>query len=421
MQFLLINILIGKDTVFTIENLNKMELLQFILKNDMIDLSSVQREIEMKKREYYLSLHKNKIWQGKNGKWYTYLPNENNELIQKKRNSEEDLKEMIVEYFKSKESEPLFKEVFLDWVNEKLELNEICRGTYDRYTNDYKRFFTGSELENTKFNRISEDELDIFIRKTIVDKKLTQKAYSNLRTLILGTFKHAKKKKYTVISITSFLKDLELSRNIFRKKIKNKEDQIFLEDEIPLVTTYLKENGTVLNLGLLLTFQTGIRTGELSALKFSDAKGKMLHIQRQEIKYKDPVTNKCTHEIKEFPKTDAGNRYVIITDSAIETIERIRQLNPHGDFMFEVNGKRILTNSYNDGISRVCKTLNIPRKSMHKIRRTYGTTLLDNNVDDSIIMEQMGHSDISTTKKFYYYSNKNKKSKEAQIERAINI
>jgi Site-specific recombinase XerD len=417
----LIDNLIGKEREFIIEKSDRLEILQFVLKNDMIDLSSVQREIEMKKREYYLSLHKNKIWQGKNGKWYTYLPDENNELIQKKRNFEEDLKEMIIEFFKAKESEPIFKEVFLDWVDEKLELNEICKGTYDRYINDYKRFFKGSELEKTKFNRISEDELDIFIRKTIVDKKLTQKAYSNLRTLILGTFKHAKKKKYTVISISSFIKDLELSRNVFRKNIKNKEDQIFLEDEIPLVTTYLKENGTILNLGLLLAFQTGIRTGELSALKFSDAKGKMLHIQRQEIKYKNPVTNKCTHEIKEFPKSDAGNRYVIITDSAIATIERVKLLNPNSEFMFAVNGKRILTNSYNDGIARVCKELNIARKSMHKIRRTYGTTLLDNNVDDSVIMEQMGHSDISTTKKFYYYSNKNQKSKEAQIERAISI
>ena len=387
----------------------------------MIDLSRVQNEIEMKKKEYYLSQHPYAIWQGKNGKWFTRFPDDEKGRVLKKRNSEEDIKELIVEFYKAKEQEPFFKDVFYDWVNEKLELNEICKGTYDRYTNDYKRFFSGSDLENTKINRISEDELDIFIRKTIVDKNLTQKAYSNFRTLILGVFKHAKKRKYTLISISSFMKDLELSRNVFRKNIKNKEAQIFLEDEIPLVTTYLKENGSILNLGLLLAFQTGIRTGELSALKFSDVNGKTVHIQRQEIKFKNPDNNKCVHEIKEFPKSDAGNRYIIITNSAIETINRVRKLNPNGEFMFEVNGKRILTNSYNDGIARVCKALKITRKSMHKIRRTYGTTLLDNDVDESVIMEQMGHSDISTTKKFYYYSNKNQKSKEAQIEKAISI
>lgn len=38
-----------------------------------------------------------------------------------------------------------------------------------------------------------------------------------------------------------------------------------------------------------------------------------------------------------------------------------------------------------------------------------------------IYMEQMGHIDITTTKKFYYNSNKNQKTKEKQIEKAINI
>jgi integrase len=398
-----------------------MDLLQYALKNGMIDLSSMQNDIEMKKKEYYLALHIYEIWKGKNGKWYTYIPDDKKGRILKKRNTEEEIKNMIIAFYKRIETEPYLKDVFYDWLEEKLELKEICKGTYDKYNNDYIRFFSGSNIEKTKVHLITEDELELFIRKTIVDKNLTQKAYSNFRTLILGIFKRAKKKKFTMISISSFMKDLELSRNVFRKSIKNKEDQIFLEDEIPLVTTYLKDNGTVLNLGLLLAFQTGIRTGELSALKFSDVNGKTIHIQRQEIKFKDPNTNRCVHEVKEFPKTDAGNRYIIITDSAIETIERIKELNPDNDFMFVVNGKRILTNSYNDGISKVCKTLNIARKSMHKIRRTYGTTLIDHHVDESIIMEQMGHSDITTTKKFYYYSNKNQRSKELQIEKAINI
>lgn len=58
---------------------------------------------------------------------------------------------------------------------------------------------------------------------------------------------------------------------------------------------------------------------------------------------------------------------------------------------------------------------------MYKIRRTYGTTLLDNDVEESIIIEQMGHSDITTTKKLKYYSNKNQKSKEAQIRKTTCI
>ena len=56
---------------------------------------------------------------------------------------------------------------------------------------------------------------------------------------------------------------------------------------------------------------------------------------------------------------------------------------------------------------------------MHKIRATYGTTLIDNDVDDSFVIEQMGHSDIKCTRQYYYFSNKSEAKKIEQIDNAI--
>lgn len=396
------------------------KLLQFAITNGMIDLSSVQEEMDKQECEYYLSLHPYRVWQGENGKWYTYLQEKEGRKL-KKRNTEEDIRKLIAEHYKSQKTNPNIRDVFMEWITEKLEFGEIGRGSYDRYYNDYKRFFMESYIEKIDFLDITEDDLEKFIRKTIVDHGLTRRAFAGFRTLIFGIFKHAKKKKYTSISITQFMGDLELPKNAFRRVNKDREDQIYMEDEIPLVTEYLKSNPIIINLGILLAFQTGIRTGELAALKSDDIKGKIIHIQRQEIKYKDPITGRCVHKVVEYPKTENGDRHLIITDSAIETITMIRRINPDGEYLFEVNRKRILTNSYNDALARVCRELKIHRKSMHKIRRAYGTSLLDGNVDESIVMEQMGHKDIETTRKFYYFSNKNQKSKEAQIAGAINV
>ena len=63
--------------------------------------------------------------------------------------------------------------------------------------------------------------------------------------------------------------------------------------------------------------------------------------------------------------------------------------------------------------------MGLPHRTMHKIRKTYGTTLIDAKVDEGFIKEQMGHSDITTTKKLYYFSNKTEKNKTIQIENAI--
>lgn len=50
------------------------ELLMYALEHGMIDVSYVQEQVNMNKRKEMLEKHPYKIWEGKDGKWYTYLP-----------------------------------------------------------------------------------------------------------------------------------------------------------------------------------------------------------------------------------------------------------------------------------------------------------------------------------------------------------
>lgn len=406
-----------------LENLTAKELLNFALENGMIDFTTIQAQFDMNERKKYLEMHKNEIWQGKDSGYYTYLPDETQKKGRKlvRKSTLGKLEDAIIDFYKSEEDIPTINKVFSRWMDEKLELGEICKGTYDRYENDFKKYFTESMLDQKNIKYISEDDLEMFIRKSIAEKNLTSKAYSGLRTLILGIFKYAKRKKLTSVSISTFFKDLDLSRKSFKRVCKEKESQVFSEDEIPILLEWLRNNPSIENYGIILCFQSGIRVGELVGLKFSDLTGKELHIQRQEIKYKDFETNKCTHEIVNYTKTDAGNRCIILTDNSIETIKKIRMLNPFGEYMMQNGNRRFWTNTFNDRLYKACDKCGLPRRSMHKIRKTYGTTLIDANVEDGLIMSQMGHSDISTTRKYYYYSNKNSLHNQEQIEKAISF
>lgn len=403
------------------------ELLKFAKENGMIDMHTIyMQKLEMD-REEALKTHNYPIWQGStNSLWYTYLPDATKERGKKlvKRKSEKDIKEAIFKFYNDKKhskNNKTMNNVFYEWSKKKIEYNEICKGTYDRYLNDYGRFFESKEIGNMKIKDISEDYLEEFVKKTISECHLTTKSYSNMKTLLIGVFKYAKHMNYTDISINNFLKDLEISRRSFTKKSVCKELQVFKDKEIPLILNYIYEHPTVQNLGILLVFQTGIRSGELAALKFSDIEGNQMHIQRTEIKYKGDGKRECIHEIADHTKTDAGDRYIILTDSALKTIELIKRSNPVGEYVMQIGYHRILSNSYNDILYRICDECHIPRRSMHKIRKTYGTTLIDGGVDESLVMLQMGHKDITTTKKYYYFSNKGLDSKVDQIKKAINF
>jgi len=52
------------------------ELLKYAIENDIINLEHVQEQMRMKEQQRILRQHPYKIWEGKDGKWYTYLPDE---------------------------------------------------------------------------------------------------------------------------------------------------------------------------------------------------------------------------------------------------------------------------------------------------------------------------------------------------------
>lgn len=202
----------------------KKELLNYVLENDIIDIDSIQKQLEMNERKKYQDMHKNKIWQGKDGYFYTKVPDETkpNGRRMIKKSIQDKLNDAIINYYKEKNEKHYVESVFTEWMNKKLSYGEIQRQTYDRRKSDFDRFFP-KNIKQKEIKYFTEVELEDFIKTTIYEKKLTAKAWSGMKTLILGIFKYAKKMGYTNISITSFLGDLDLSNRAFTKKQKTDE------------------------------------------------------------------------------------------------------------------------------------------------------------------------------------------------------
>ena len=390
-------------------NLSKNELLNYVIESGIIDLDTIRAEIEMNERKKFLEKHEYKIWQGSNGKWYTYLPDDRAKSGRRlaKKSSEKALENSIVDFYKQKENEPYIKDIFYMWIDSKLSYGEILKQTYDRYETDFYRFFEKSCLYDMKFKYITEPILEDFIKTTIHDKKLSAKGWANLRTLINGIFKYAKKQGYTKISITQFMGDLDISKKSFRKVIKSDEEMVFTDEEIDMIVDYINNaEPSIINLGIILSFQAGLRSGELSALKYSDLKGHILTVSKTEIRYKDAEDGHYIFEVRECTKGEDGIRNVVVTDFAIKTMKQARQLNPFGEYLFMRNGERIKGKAFTVKLVKICNILGITPRSIHKARKTYGTKLLNAGINEKLIEKQMGHTDIATTKGYYFYNNK---------------
>ena len=112
------------------------EILRFIINSGMINIDDVQDSMEAMKREELLKKHPYKIWQGKDGEWYTKLVDENGSKKLRHRKTLKDLENVVIEHIRKTVECPTVESIFHEWINIRLDRGEIEKSTYSRYERD---------------------------------------------------------------------------------------------------------------------------------------------------------------------------------------------------------------------------------------------------------------------------------------------
>lgn len=377
---------------------NSNEILQYLLQDYKIDIDAIQHEIKMKKDAEYLAMHPYKIWQAKNGYWYTILKGD----IKKKYKHREDLDKFLIEHYKNQVEFFNINDAFDEWLIVKakagLKLQSVTRYS-DRihhFTVDNKY---AQNILKKRFKDITEDDLDGFIYETAINEVQNGKEFKEFVSHLRSMFKFAKRKKFISNAYSSYFEELDLETIRFSKKEHAKEEMTFSEDEEVLLVTEMLKRGDIRSLGLVILFDSGIRVSELSALKKSDVHDDYIHICRTEINYDDDNGHNVV-EVQDIPKTENGIRNVYLTELGIGTIKMLLELSNDEEWLFSENGNRIKSHSFRKKIYGLCKSVGIKERSPHKIRHAYATKLAYAGVSDEVKKVLMGHSDIRTTQKY---------------------
>ena len=407
---------------------NSVELTELI-RSGRVTREELSAAIELmdkeKRRQEILSRHKQAVFQGKDGRWRTTVrkPDGSRQDIRKATRAELD--SFLVDFYAHVDDHKTVRDIFKSWIHEKEAFREIKPSSLARYKTDFRRFFPeDDEFCKIEMMDITEADLEIFIKRKIFEHSLTHKTYGGLRILLMGIFKRAKRDRLTNISITSFFGDLSIPDSIFtRRNIKPDEEEVFTDEEERKLLSWLRSEPTLKKLGVVLMFQTGLRVGELSALKRSDIDISRMRItvRRTETSYDGPDGRRVI-DVSDEAKTAAGNRVVYLPETAKWTLGQIVRLNPFREWLFSYeDGRRIHGKAFCDQIHRACKAVDIPERSTHKIRKTYASALLDGSVNEKLVQKQLGHSDIYTTKTYYRRDRMTEAEKLNEVSRIINM
>lgn len=367
----------------------------------------------MKSKSEILAQHPFSIWEDKKGFWFTRFRDNDGKVKLKRAKTRKDIEKLIIDDYTEKSL--TIEDLYNLWISEKLDREEISAITADRYQDDFRRFF--SNIKGRPLIKITELELQDFVMEQTMKNHLSIKGFAGLRIICYGIFKYARRKRLSDIDIVRVFDDLDLSRKSLRSRKKQAKEEVFDSDECEKITEYLKKKNKPIELGLLFLFATGLRVGELAALKWSECENGFIYICRTEVKI--PVSKgKYDYVIRDYPKTEAGIRYVPIPDKYEWILEKMKAMNPSGEYVFEDKKGRIKTFMFRKHLVTACDNIGIPRRSPHKIRKTYASILMDGGVPDKMITEMMGHTSIGITTA-YYARHRRQKYEEKQILNSV--
>ena len=420
-------------------NLTDLAILQDALLNGIINVEDVRRALTMKKEEYYLSLHKYEIYQGKDGKWYTYLPDSRQKQGRRKlkRTSEMAIRQAVIDFYKEQEKREQGKEItlrelypiWIEWKGAHTRATTSIR----RFNCDWKKFYIPyPKLIDKPIVELTVNELDIWAHRLIKQYNMTKTCYYTMTILIRQMLDYAVE-PLGIIPVNPF-RQIKLQKKMLRKPAKkNDESQVFLLDETPrIIETALADfNSNPLNTAPLtvpLGFLTGFRLGEMAAIKESDIVGNVLYVQRMEEEVYDysdlEHIRLIERAVVENTKTEAGVREVPLVPQALKIIEAVKLSNrmngwPENGFLFLNKGQRMTTRTIKYRISKYCKQCDIMEKSFHKVRKTYISALIDSGININEIRKAVGHTDERTTFSNYCYNRVGKQETTALFENAL--
>lgn len=174
--------------------------------------------------------------------------------------------------------------------------------------------------------------------------------------------------------------------------------------------------------------QTGLRTGEMIGLKWSDVdfEKKVIHIQRS-MEYRYSVGEWRIGE----PKSKSGYRDVPLTEEALsilknqkEKLKNIKVINiEFADFVFlSRKGEPTKNSAYDTTLFKLCDKSNIDRFSMHVLRHTFATRCIENNMRPKTLQTILGHSNVGITMNLYVHVTEEEKVNEIEkIEKMLKL
>lgn len=298
------------------------------------------------------------------------------ECIEVHCNSVKELKKLSLELANAKITETLFL------LEKELKLKGYSYKTCKAYKGHITRFLCFAQK---KYSEVQREDIQKYLLY-LLEEKNNSHAYVNQALSAI---------KFLVSNI---LKRKEIVYDYARPKKEQKLPDVLSQEEI--ICLFNQISNSKHRAILFLIYSSGLRVGEVVRLKLRDLdpQRKLIHI-RQGKGRKD--------------------RFSILSDITIKVLHEYRTKHKPNDWLFPgaEPDKHLTERTVQKFFENACKKAKIKKKvSVHSLRHSFATHLLESGTDLRYIQELLGHKSSKTTEIYTHVSIKDVRRIQSPIE-----
>ena len=357
-------------------------LFQEIVNCGMLSSSEFPEQLFMIKKKKVDSVHTGKIYERKDGRFITRV-SENGEEKQVSGKSEADLYTKLYDFYFG-ESNSTLETLYPQWLKWREEQASVSPKTIKENSYLWNAYLKDTPISKVPIRLLKPKDFIKFFREVTKGGEVTRKRFNDMKSVLNGIIYYAIELE---IIEHNYLRDINYKQ--FRYKAENNNILPFTEEERLKIIAHLP-NDDLYSLALKFDFHMILRIGELKGLKWSDIKGDYIYIQRF---INDD--NEIIEDIKGHQ--EEGRRFIPLTATAKQLLERIREINPNSEFLFVHDGVPLATVTFNRRLKKCCKELGIEYRSSHKVRFSTASIMYKNGVGAPELQKMLGHTTLAMT------------------------
>lgn len=152
-------------------------------------------------------------------------------------------------------------------------------------------------------------------------------------------------------------------------------------------------------MAVLLCLLTGLRLGELCALKWSDIdfENKIFTVNRTVQRLY--TEEKKTVLMESLPKSESSKREIPLSEEAFLLLTKFQNGK---EYVFG-GDKPLEPRTLQYHFKKICKDTGMPDKNFHILRHTFSTNCIEGGMDVKSLSEMLGHSDVQITLNRYVH------------------